>query len=240
MLKDKLLKKLYAGVTLLSAVWILSSCEQGLVYEEAPESTYSQVEATRVDVRSRELFENQIYAVNWEQWIDNYINTQLIGDTNGSWTNNNGVAVTLSNGQVVQPGESVTGSITEVNDPAGPDGKIFVMTAYVKDKATYKTANKGFLFDGTKFTGDFTLVNPINNRSENIILPVNKNEVIVELVLVNVYDCVVEPQGTAPELGKPGDFSQPHRYLVKNIAYLPPGVSQYTRLYEVRVVFYPG
>lgn len=240
MLKDKLLKKLYAGVTLLSAVWFLSSCEQGLVYEEAPESTYSQVEATRMDVRSRELFENQIYAVNWGQWIDNYINTQFIGDTNGSWTNNTGVAVTLSNGQVVQPGEKVTGSITEVSDPAGPNGKIYVMTAYVKDKATYKTANKGFLFDGTKFTGDFTLVNPVDNRSESVTLPVRENEVIVELVLVNQFDCVVEPQGGAPELGKPGNFSQPYRYLVKNIAYLPAGVSQYTRLYEVRVVFYPG
>ncbi|MDD4776955.1 MAG: hypothetical protein PHV53_01570 [Fermentimonas sp.] len=239
MLKNKLFKKIYTGATLLSAVWFMSSCEQGLVYEEAPETTYSQVEATRLDVRSRELFENQIYAVNWGQWIENYINTQLIGDTNGSWTNNTGSAVTLSNGQVVQPGEKVTGSITEVSDAAGPDGKVYVMTAYVKDRSTYNTANKGFLFDGSKFTGDFALVNPVDNRSEKVTLPVRKNEIIAEIVLVNPFDCIVEPVNGAPELGKPGDFSEPHRYLVKNIAYLPAGVKQYTRLYEVRIVFYP-
>ncbi len=57
---------------------------------------------------------------------------------------------------------------------------------------------------------------------------------------MNPWDCIVERIDGATELGKPGDFSKPQRYLVKNIAYLPEGVSQHTRLYEVRVVFYPG
>ncbi|MGI6521830.1 MAG: hypothetical protein ACOX2D_12005 [Fermentimonas sp.] len=240
MLKDKLLKKIGAGAILFCAVWTLASCERGLVFEEAPESTYTQVEATRFDVKARELFENKIFAVNWNQWVDNYMNTQTIGTSAETWKNETDKAVTLSNGQVVKPGESVSGSIKEESDSKAPGGKVYVITVYVKDRATYNSPNKGFLFDGSKFTGDFKLVNPENNRSEQVNLPVRKNEVIGELVLVNPWDCVVERIDGATELGKPGDFSQPQRYLVKNIAYLPEGVSQHTRLYEVRVVFYPG
>ncbi|WP_238868488.1 MULTISPECIES: hypothetical protein [Proteiniphilum] len=240
MLINKLLKNLYTGAALLCVVWFLSGCEKGLTFEEAPESTYSQVEASRFDVKARELFENQIYAVNWDKWVENYINTQTIGASNGSWKNGTGAAVTLSNGEVVQPGATVSGSIKEENNAEAPGGKLYVITAYVNDHAKYKTANKGYLFDGSKFTGDFTLANPTNNRSEYVTLPVRKNEIIGELVLVNPYDCIVEPVKGAAELGKPGDFSQPQRYLVKNIAYRPAGVPQYTRLYEVRIVFYPG
>jgi len=240
MFKDKILRNIIAGVVLFGSVWMLTGCEKGLVYEEAPESTYSQVAATRFDVRAREVFEDKIYAVNWQQWVDAYLNTQLIGTSDESWTNETGAAVTLSNGETVQPGETVTGSIVEQSDASAPGGTLYVITAYVRDRATYQTANKGFLFDGTKFTGDFELVDPTDNRAERVNLPVRKNEIIGELVLQNVYDCVVERVDGATELGKPGDFSNAQRYLVKNIAYRPEGVPQYTRLYEVRVVFYPG
>lgn len=236
----KYFRYIYAGTILLCAISLMTNCERGLTFEEAPESTYSVVEATRLDVRSRELFENKIYAVNWGKWVENYINTQEIGNSSGSWTNTTGAAVTLSNGEVIQPGQTVNGSITEENNSDAPDGKLYVITAYVKDRITYATANKGYLFDSSKFSGDFQLVNPTDNRSTNVILPVKKNEIICELVLSNVYDCVVEPLAGAPELGKPNDFSEPHRYLVKNIAYRPSGVKQYTRMYEVRIVFYPG
>ncbi len=241
MILNKLLKKAYAGVIVLSGITLaLSSCQGGLTYEDAPESVYSKVGANRLDVRARELFQNKIYAINWNQWVENYLNTQLIGNTGTSWTNNTGVAVTLSNGSIVQPGAKVTGGITQEDNADAPDGKLYVMTVYAQDHATYKTANKGYLFDGSKFTGDFKLGDPItNNRSETVKLPVRKNEIICEMVLDDAFNCVVERVGDAPALGEPGDFSTPKRYLVKNIAYLPKGVQQYKRLYEVRVVFYP-
>lgn len=240
MLINKLLNRIYFGSALLGIIWAFSSCDKGLTFEEAPESTYSEVSASRIDVRARELFENKIFAVNWGMWVENYLNTQAIGASGDSWKNSTGATVTLSNGEKVEPGATVTGSIKEESNADAPGGKLFVITAYVKDHAKYKTANKGFLFDGSKFSGDFILDSPTNNRSEYVTLPVRKNEIIVELVLVNVYDCVVEPVNGAPALGKPGDFTNPQRYLVKNIAYRPKGVQQYTRLYEVRVIFYPG
>lgn len=240
MLKNKLIKKLYASTFVLILVVAVTGCERGLVFEEAPEATYSEVTASRIDVRARQLFTNQIYAINWDKWVDNYLNTQLIGASNGSWTNKTGAPVTLSNGVTVAADETVKGGIAEVNDANAPGGKLYVITAYLSDHATYSTPNKGYLFDGSKFNGDFQLINPTNNRSQQVRLPVNKKEVIVELVLVNVYDNVVERVDGAPALGVPGDFTSPRRYLVKNIAYRPAGVEQYTRLYEVRVVFYPN
>ena len=101
MLKNKLIKKLYACTFVLILVVAVTGCERGLVFEEAPEGTYSEVTASRIDVRARQLFTNQIYAINWDKWVDNYLNTQLIGASNGSWTNKTGAPVTLSNGVTV-------------------------------------------------------------------------------------------------------------------------------------------
>lgn len=95
------------------------------------------------------------------------------------------------------------------------------------------------MFDGSKFSGDFELVNPVDNRSQYVVLPVRKNEIIGELYLVSYSVCTVEPVGDSPKLGMPGDFTKPRRYLVKNIAHRPAGVEQHQRMYEVRVTFLP-
>jgi hypothetical protein len=105
--------------------------------------------------------------------------------------------------------------------------------------------NKGFLFVGSKFSGNYTFVDPttttIAGKSETtaqkVTLPVRQTEVIGELNLTDQYNCVVERVGNAPALGVPADFSEPARYLVKNICYRPAGLPQATRLYEVRVKF---
>lgn len=219
----------------------MESCTQGQVFEEAPESTYTEVGVSGFAVRSRELFEDQIYAINWDKWVPTYMNQQLLGDQAAKWTNTSATAVKLSDGREVQPGGVISASRTVEDNAEAPEGKLHVLNMIAGEYATYQTANKGYLFDGSKFSGDFKLVDPVvNNRSEKVKLPVRKNEIVVDFGLVAPYNCIVEPVKDAPELGKPGDFTKPHRYLVKNIAYLPPGVKQYTRLYEVRVVFYPN
>ena len=74
--------------------------------------------------------------------------------------------------------------------------------------------------------------------AQEVVLPVDKTQIVGELVLTNPYDCVVERVDNAPVLGQPADFSSlKARYLVKNICYRPAGVDQVTRLYEVRVTF---
>lgn len=210
MRKMNFLNKLYAGIIVLCGMFAFSGCEAGLTYDEVPESYYSEVGVTDFRLHARELFENKIYAVNWGQWVENYMDTRQI-----SW--------------------EVT-TTTESNSDA-PGGTLYVLNVKANPRVTYQTSNKGYLFDGSKFSGDFELVDPTDNRSQKVNLPVKQNEIIGEIYLVNQYTCVVERVDNATELGKPGDFSKPQRYLVKNICYRPAGVEQYTRLYEVRVTF---
>lgn len=211
--------KLCVGLAMLCGL-SFASCEADLTYTEAPESYYSEVGVTGTPftLRAREQFPNMIYGVNYNKWADNYINTQQI-----SWE----------------------ATLTEESNQDAPDGKLYVITVKANTKATYNTQNKGFLFVGSKFSGNYTFVDPstttIAGKSETtaqkVTLPVRQAEVIGELNLTDVYNCVVERVGNAPALGVPADFSEPARYLVKNICYRPAGVPQATRLYEVRVKF---
>lgn len=159
-----------------------------------------------------------------------------------TWVNKTGQNYTLVDGTVVAPEEEVKlkGQILEESNGEAPDGKLYVMQTYALSKVTYSTPNNGYMFDASKFSGDFELVEPDENgRSRQVKLPVRPNETIVEFTLVDAAACVVEPVGDAPKLGVPGDFSTPRRYLVKNITRRPDGVPQAQRLYEVRVTFLP-
>lgn len=211
----KMFNKLYIGLAMLCGV-SFASCEAGLTYEEAPEGIYSEVgvnSGTPFIVRSRQLFPNQIWAKNWNKYAPNYMNTQQI-----SWE----------------------ATLTTENEATAPEGLLYVINVKANTRATFKTENKGFLFDGSKFSGDFQLgeEDPDNaGMSQYVNLPVKENEVIGELVLVNPYDNEVERVDGASQLGVPADFTKPNRYLVKNICYRPAGVDQVTRLYEVRVTF---
>lgn len=238
----KRLNKLYA---LALGLLFFSSCESGLVYEDVPESIYSNVNLTGslCNIKSRELFVNQIYATNWNKWVESYISTVTIGkyQNETEWTNTTAATVTL-NGVAVAPGENIKlrNSMTTEAQASAPGGMLYVLNLYADSKATYGTANKGYLFDATKFSGDFTFVAPIvNGRSERVILPVRKNEVIVEMLLSQEYNCKVYPQNGAPAMGQPGDFTQPRQYLVVNESRLPSGVERAQRLYEVRITFLP-
>lgn len=239
---NKILNKIYAGAAMLCFVLVISSCTAGLTYDEAPESVYSEVGVSKFNVNARELFTDKIYAVNWDKWVDNYIDTRMIGSSSTfEWTNRTGAPYTLPDGTIVQNGESaeIEGSETVEADSSVPGGEVHVLNVYAASKVKYQTANKGYLFDGSKFSGDFELVDPVDNRSQYVVLPVRKNEIIGEIYLVDYSICTVEPIGDAPKLGMPGDLSKPCRYLVKNIAHRPAGVEQYQRVYEIRVTFLP-
>ena len=212
--------KLCVGLAMLCGL-SFTSCEQGLTYEEAPESYYTEVSlgSTPFYLRSRKLFPDMVYGVNWKQWAPNYVYTAQI---------------------------SYATSMSEESDANAPGGKLYVVNVKANTKATFKTQNKGFLFVGSKFTGTYQFNNAttttIGGKSETtaqeVVLPVDETEVIGELVLTNPYDCVVERVDGAPQLGVPADFSSHKaRYLVKNICYRPAGVEQVTRLYEVRITF---
>ena len=210
----KMFNKLYVGLTLLCGL-SFASCEADLTYDDAPESIYSEVgvSGTPFILKARQLFPNQVWAKNWNKYADNYMNTQQI-----SWET----------------------KVTTESDSSAPGGTLYVINVKANTKATYKTDNKGYLFDGSKFSGSFQLgeideANP--GMSQTVTLPVKQNEVIGELYLVDQYNCVVERVNGAPELGIPADLSKPARYLVKNICYRPEGVPQAQRLYEVRVTF---
>ena len=242
-MKIAILSRLCVGLVMLGSCIGFSSCKAGLTYEEAPESVYSEVGLSAFTVRSRELFENKIWAVNYGQWVENYLNTVVVGgSTTISWVYETGADYTLEDGTVVAPGATVSlsGTMTEENDANAPDGKVYVLHSYVLPEATYATPNKGFLFDGSKFSGEFELIDPVDNQSQNVKLPIKPNELICDFTLVDYDACTVEPQDDAPDLGMPADFTQPRRYLVRNNrTHRPAGVEEYRRLYEIRLTYLP-
>lgn len=240
----KLFRKIYAG--LLLGVVTLSGCEAGLVYEDVPESIYTEVGVSECVVLARELFQDKIYAPNWGKWVPNYLSTVATGQLKGSantinWTNKSVSAVTI-NGITVNPGETHEfKSYETTEDLAGaPDGKLYIFNIYSPSRVEHSTPNGDYYFDASKFSGDFELVSPNElNRSTKVIIPVRENEMIVTFTLVYDYNCVVTPQDGAPKLGIPGDFTAPRRYMVTNESRLPAGVERSRRLYEVRVTFLP-
>lgn len=243
-IKNKFLR----SATVLLAALAITGCEADLTYEEAPESIYSQVGVTAVTISARELFQDQkIYAVNWNRWVDNYISTVTIGGSAAfTYKNTSSSVVTLNNGTSVAPGAEVTipaSSWKEESCADAPNGKLRVFDIYVVDHATYSTANKGYVFVGDKFNGEYELINPENGRSQQIILPVRKNELIGGLTVETEtnYNKKVEPVGDAPTLGVPQDLTKANlRYLVRNISHRPAGVPEAQAMYELRITFLPG
>lgn len=234
---------------------LLVSCQAGLEYEEVPESVYNNVDLTSnyCNVQARELFKDKIYVVNHESWgpeypmyVENYISTVTIGNYQGNgkdYTNLTSSPVTIL-GQVVQPGETVTvkNTMEIVDEATAPEGKLYVLNIFADAAAIYKTYNKGYRFEAAKFAGEAVqpiMIDPVDGRSEQIILPVKPKEVVVGMLLSDNYACVVTPQEGSPELGKPGDFTTPHRYMVTNTTRRPDGQPARERLYEIRIQFLP-
>lgn len=241
------------GAIAFSAL-LFASCQSGLVYEEVPESIYNDVNLTSnfCTVQSRHLFENQLYGVNWNKYSEGYISTVTIGNYQGdgkTFTNDTAEPVTILN-TTLQPGESITikNNMDVVDDASAPEGKLYILNIYADKVTLYSSPNKGFLFDGSRLTGDFVLGNtnkngqfiptePQSGMDQQVIMPVNPKEVIVALLLSQEYNCQVTNIDGAPQLGLPGDYSIPRRYLVTNISRRTDGQPAKERLYEVRITF---
>ncbi len=248
----KILNKLSLGVL---SLLFAASCQSGLEYDEVPESYYSNVglDSRRpCTVKARELFKDQIYAKNWDRWVEGYINTVEIGvPSSGTkeWTNPTNQTVTL-NGVSVAPGEKVTlrCSITTETLASAPDGQLYVVNLYADSKVTYSSPGKTYFFDSSKFSEISNYIGLVNpdadnpNRATQVTMGVRTNDIIVEMNLDGIdtqYNCNVYPQDGAPALGTPGDYTQPRRYLVENIGRRPDGKESAKRLYEIRITFLP-
>lgn len=240
----KLFNKLYAIVL---GTMFLAGCQAGLEYEDVPESIYNEVglSSNLCNVKTSILFpEGTMYAKNWNKWAGAYISTVTIGNyqgDGGEWKNETSSAVTVD-GRAVNPGESIKlkNSMTTESLATAPEGTLYVLNIYADSKAIHSTPNKGYEFDASKLSGEFSLINPVNGRSQNVLIPVNqKEQVLVEFLLIQIYNNKVTPIDGAPTLGEPGDYTVPRRYLVTNTSRLPGGMSPKERLYEVRITFLP-
>lgn len=238
----------YITAITLTCLIMITGCTQGLVSDEVPESVYTELGlgSGLGKIRVRELFENKVWQVNHNngqgQWLDKVIYmTQISQGYEGGrdYTNNTGSDVTIM-GTVVKPGEKmyVKNTLEEVSDASAPDGKKYIVHMFSPTTVQYSTPNKGHLFVQSAFDKESVkpeMVNPVDGRSQSIILPVRQEALVVEFILANPSACRVEPVGGAPALGTPSDFTKPQQYMVINYANRPPGVPEYKRLYEIRV-----
>lgn len=233
-----ILKNKYAGLIVVAGMAV-TGCESGLTYDDVPESVYSEVGVQAFNMQGRKLFQDNVYAVNWDKYTT-YISTVLLSSKQ-TWENTTGKDYTI-NGTVVKAGESIelTNGMTEEVEASAPEGKVCVLTVYVPSRITYSSPNKSYLFDGSKLSGDFKMIEPdANNRSQQVSFPVDKTQLIGRILPTDYYACSIIPQNGAPALGTPGDFSEPRRYMVVNNSRLPAGVTRYQRLYELRPIFLP-
>lgn len=233
----------------LLAAMATTSCESGLEYDDVPESYYSDVNLRSCWVSSRALFENCLFAKNYNGGkgeITSAIRQVDFPEDKTTWTNNTGADYTLADGTVVAPGETKDLALglyamTTREDASAPDGKVYVLTYYIPSTVTYTTPNKGYLFIGSKMPEGYTLVDPTNDMSESCTTPVDTKKLVVTMLASQYLGdaTTFTPMNGAPKLGVPGDFSEPRQYLVKNNMRRPAGVAQAQRLYEVRIVVLP-
>lgn len=242
------IKNATAGLFLLLAAVTVTSCQSGLNYDPAPEEYYTDVDLYTSYMFSRYVFYDCVYAKNYDKYTTYMAQTQL-STSKLTWTNNTGSDYTLADGTVVAAGQTIDipsglQTMTTRDDASAPDGKIYVITFYVPSKVTYQTANKGYLFDLNKYTGsdNFTLVDGENGKSEKVQGDLNVKQLVISLVSNQNYgtDTTWQPLNGAPELGKPGDYSEPRQYMITNNMYRPSGVEATKRIYEVKVVQMPA
>lgn len=248
-------KRIFQCLGLASVALSFTACEADLTYEEADESQYTQVGVSAVNIYARELFQDKMYAINWNnKVVENYMPTVIIGSSSAfDYINTSGSVVTLNDGTEVQPGETVTVSSTKTEESLAeaPNGKLTVFNIYAVDHAVYESPNNGYVFATDLFSGssDYTLLDKVGdnyietaeNRSRYVSIPVRKDELIATISMSTTnFDCKVEPVEDSPALGHPADYSKPQRYMVVNVANRPAGVEQHKAMYEIRITFLPG
>lgn len=236
----KILSKIVAFVLCFV---VITSCTKGIELEEVPVSIQEEVgldEAKVADVMSRELFKENIYQVAWDKYVQMILDCSIGTDyQSGKEYQNTTSSVMNIMGQEVAPGESVfvRNTIEAVYEAGAPEDSVYVLHLFASSVADYKTPNKGHLFVESTFSNTAvkpTLINPVDGKSQEISMPVDIKKLIVAFYLKDEMACYVKSVDGAPELGKPGDFSVPRRYIVEN-ENDRPGKGKRQRLYEVRV-----
>lgn len=241
------IKSILFAITL--GITTLSGCQSGIVWDEVPESVYSNLEMGTGLVRNRprELFTNKVWQVNHNngkgQWLENYIAMTLLDvfENGMEYTNNTGSNVTILE-KVLAPGEkmSVKNTLEIVDDSSAPEGKKYIAHIFSFDKIKFHTPNKGHLFVKSAF--DNEAVKPVafveeiqDGKFRYVVMPLKQKEMVLEFIMSDTYAFKVEPVNGAPKLGTPGDYTKPQQYMVINTAFRPEGVPEYKRLYEVQV-----
>lgn len=221
------------------------SCQKGLVFEEIPEIVYNEVglKGTFGIVSARELFKQNIAQVNFNNQLTDMVLTVDIAKAFANetkYTNTTTENVEIL-GQTVAPGSSINlkNNLSIVDDASAPEGKRYVVTFFVDKSVRYTTPNKGHLFIESTFANAAVkpiLIDPIEpGKSQTIQLPVNTKQLVVGLSLTDDRACKVTSVDGAPQLGIPGDFSEPRLYLVTNVNERPNGQGKRARLYEIKV-----
>lgn len=107
------IKSILFAITL--AITALYGCQSGIVWDEVPESVYSELDMGTGLVRNRprELFVNKVWQINHNdgkgQWLENYIARSLLNSfENGmEYVNNTGSNITILD-KTLAPGEKMT------------------------------------------------------------------------------------------------------------------------------------
>lgn len=246
------IKSILAAITL--GLTALSGCQSGIVWDEVPESIYSELDlgSGLVKNRPRELFTNKVWQINYGQgqWVENFIAQSYLPsfEQGMEYVNNTGSNVTILD-KTLAPGEKmmVKNSLEVVDDSSAPEGKKYIVHVFSFNKVGYGTPNKGHAFLRSAFDNEsvkpYTFIEKIESEAAGakgdmyryIIMPVKHNEMVLELIWENTSSCKAEPINGAPALGTPGDYTKPQQYMVSNIAIRPEGVPEYKRLYEIQV-----
>lgn len=232
----------------------LSGCQSGLVWDEVPESVYSELDLGTGLVRNRprELFTNKVWQINYGngQWLENYIARSLLNsfESGMEYVNNTGANVTVLD-KTLAPGEKmmVKNILSVVDDSTAPEGKKYIVHVFSFDKVGYHTPNKGHAFIQSAFNNEAVKPYAFFEKIESeaigakedmyryVVMPVKQNEMVLEFIMEDIYACRVDPVNGAPQLGTPGDYTKPQQYMVTNIALRPEGAPEYKRLYEIQV-----
>lgn len=222
---------------------VIASCTKGIEFEEVPMSIQEEVrldESKVADVTARELFKDNVYQVNWDKYVEMLLEN-AVGKNYQSgidYKNTTSSPVTIMD-KVIAPGESmfVKNTIEAVYESGAPEDSVYIVHIFASATANYKTPNKGHLFVESTFANAPVkpeLVNPTDGKAQEIKLPVDIKRLIIGLYLKDEMACYVKCVDGAPELGKPGDYGVPRRYIVEN-ENNRPGKGRRQRLYEVRV-----
>jgi hypothetical protein len=231
--------------TLIFATTLLiTSCTNGIEYEKVPESIQNEVGLKGdklVGVVARELFKGNVYQVAWDKYIDIILENRVGDKYHAGSTFENTTTQSISiMGKMVAPGESmfVKNTMEAKYEQGAPEDSVYVVHVFADAKAIYTTPNAGHLFDESTFSAapvKPTFLNPKDGKFQKAVLPTDIKRLIVNLFLNDEIACYVLPVDGAPVLGKPADYSKPHRYIVENENDRQEK-GRRRRLYEVRVL----